>query len=337
MKLIRSEIFGQRDDGRGSDPRRLFALEPLECRLLLSAAIQITGRGQDIANGDLDPNTGNFTDFRNASISVNKAIGTDTRTFEITDTGDAPLDLSKSAISISGPNHSDFILAVKAATVIEPGSSSSFTIAFEPHAAELAFATVTIHSNDPNNPVFSFAIQGTGVKPKNLGKNLLSATTQAGSGTAAVVGSEVTINYTGWLPDGLVFDSSVADPQAPGHAPLQITVGAHSVVAGWEDGLVGIEPGETRILFIPAALAYGAAGNSSQLVAIPPNTPLIISVTAVSVSASPSLEVTGNDDGSDVVILNGSSTPTLSNGALLRAAATGPPSHAPPRIPALAP
>ena len=288
-------------------------LESLERRVLLDAGIQVSGRSQGISNGELAPDTRDLTDFRSASTMVSKNIGVTGHVFNIMDTGDSPLQLGD--VIVSGANKGDFTLTTQPSTIILPGGSSAFTLSFKPRGTGVRTAMVTIHSNDPSTPDFTFAVQGTGVKPTNLGQNLLSATTRTGSGNSAVLGSQVTVNYTEWLPNGLVVDSSVPDPQVPSpHASMQIIIDAHKVIAGWEQGLVGIQPGETRILFIPAALAYGETGNSSGLVTVPPNSPLILSVTAVTVSAAPTLEVTGNNDGSDVPIIEGSEIPTSANG-----------------------
>jgi FKBP-type peptidyl-prolyl cis-trans isomerase len=52
------------------------------------------------------------------------------------------------------------------------------------------------------------------------------------------------------------------------------------VIAGWEEGLVGMKAGGIRRLYIPAALGYGAQGTGP----IPPNADLIFDVQVVSVA-----------------------------------------------------
>jgi FKBP-type peptidyl-prolyl cis-trans isomerase len=60
----------------------------------------------------------------------------------------------------------------------------------------------------------------------------------------------VTVQYTGWTPDGKVFDSSV---------PLgePVTLPLDGVIAGWTEGLQLMVKGEKRRFWIPAELAYG--------------------------------------------------------------------------------
>jgi FKBP-type peptidyl-prolyl cis-trans isomerase FkpA len=103
---------------------------------------------------------------------------------------------------------------------------------------------------------------------------------RAGTGTAAASGDTLTVTYTGWLfddsrPDdkGLQFDSNA------GGTPFSFTLGAGQVIAGWDQGLVGIQPGGIRRLVVPPDLAYGAVRNGP----IPPNSTLVfdVEVTAV--------------------------------------------------------
>ncbi len=95
-----------------------------------------------------------------------------------------------------------------------------------------------------------------------------------GTGAEATVGNILSVNYTGKLQDGTVFDTSV------GKGPIQFTLGAGDVIPGWDQGLQGMKVGGKRLLIIPAALGYGASGYGP----IPPNAPLIFEVELVGVS-----------------------------------------------------
>jgi peptidylprolyl isomerase len=64
-------------------------------------------------------------------------------------------------------------------------------------------------------------------------------------------GDTVRVHYTGKLEDGSVFDSS------NGRDPLEFTVGAGEVIAGFDQAVAGMSPGEEREVRIPAAEAYG--------------------------------------------------------------------------------
>ncbi|HEY2431340.1 MAG TPA: FKBP-type peptidyl-prolyl cis-trans isomerase [Vicinamibacterales bacterium] len=85
-----------------------------------------------------------------------------------------------------------------------------------------------------------------------------------GTGDVAVSGNILTVNYTGWLYDtskpdtkGLLFDTS------NGKTPFVFTLGTASVIAGWDQGLVGMKVGGIRRLVVPPSLAYGGIRNSS--------------------------------------------------------------------------
>ena len=73
-----------------------------------------------------------------------------------------------------------------------------------------------------------------------------------GTGAAPVVGKKVAVHFTGMLTDGRVFDSS-----RPGGRPYEFTLGAGTVIKGWDEGIAGMKVGSRRILTIPANLAYG--------------------------------------------------------------------------------
>jgi peptidylprolyl isomerase/FKBP-type peptidyl-prolyl cis-trans isomerase FkpA len=103
-----------------------------------------------------------------------------------------------------------------------------------------------------------------------------------GTGTEATAGRRVTVHYTGWLYDpsqaqnkGRQFDSSV------GGQPFTFTLGANTVIRGWEQGVPGMRVGGQRRLTIPPELGYGAAGSPPV---IPPNATLVFDVEAIAVN-----------------------------------------------------
>jgi peptidylprolyl isomerase len=64
-------------------------------------------------------------------------------------------------------------------------------------------------------------------------------------------GNVVKVHYTGKLNDGKVFDSS------EGREPIQFTIGDNKVIPGFEKALIGMGPGESKTIKIPAEDAYG--------------------------------------------------------------------------------
>jgi len=106
-------------------------------------------------------------------------------------------------------------------------------------------------------------------------------TVSVGSGEEAQVGMVVSVHYTGKLEDGTVFDSSI-----PRGEPFSFTLGQGRVIKGWEQGILGMLVGETRVLTIPSELGYGANG-AGEL--IPPDATLIFEVELLEVNWPPQL------------------------------------------------
>jgi FKBP-type peptidyl-prolyl cis-trans isomerase len=79
----------------------------------------------------------------------------------------------------------------------------------------------------------------------------------------------VSVHYTGWLEDGTQFDSSLDRGQ-----PFSFPVDTGSVIAGWDEGVLGMKVGGKRQLVIPADLAYGDTGSGI----IPPGATIIFDV-----------------------------------------------------------
>ncbi len=65
-------------------------------------------------------------------------------------------------------------------------------------------------------------------------------------------GDNVKVHYTGKLPDGTVFDSS------EGRGPLSFAVVSGQVIKGFEEAVLGMEVGESKVVDIPVDKAYGA-------------------------------------------------------------------------------
>ncbi len=79
-----------------------------------------------------------------------------------------------------------------------------------------------------------------------------------GSGDAVKVGDTVVVNYTGMFDNGKAFDSNVL-PEFKHVEPFEVgNIGKAQVIAGWNEGIVGMKVGEKRKLIVPPSLGYGA-------------------------------------------------------------------------------
>lgn len=111
--------------------------------------------------------------------------------------------------------------------------------------------------------------------PTKTSSGLQYIDTKVGDGAEAKAGSQVTVNYTGYLTNGTVFDTSLK----AGRSPFPFTLGAGQVIKGWDEGVAGMKVNGKRRLIIPPELGYGASGQGS----IPPNSQLIFDVELLSV------------------------------------------------------
>jgi FKBP-type peptidyl-prolyl cis-trans isomerase FkpA len=68
-----------------------------------------------------------------------------------------------------------------------------------------------------------------------------------GEGDSVVWGEEVRVGFDGWLSNGTLFDSDE-------HTLL---MGNNEVIAGFEEGILGMRLGGVRRLIIPPALGFG--------------------------------------------------------------------------------
>lgn len=124
------------------------------------------------------------------------------------------------------------------------------------------------------SPIEGTALQDTlGLSSENF--SLSYVDTKIGTGELAQPKKWYSIRYTGYLPDGTIFDSNVDKQDQP---PFSFPYGAHQVINGWDTGFAGMRVGGTRRLFIPYQLAYGANGRAPK---IPPKSMLIFDVQLV--------------------------------------------------------
>jgi hypothetical protein len=143
-----------------------------------------------------------FTDFNSTVVTG----GTINRTFVIKNIGDAPLNLSGTPkVTIGGTNSSDFTVTVQPTSPVAAADQTTFTIRFDPSAAGLRSATVSIANDDSDENPYTFAIQGTGTT---------TPTTPPTTPNGPVVGGEIYrvnkfVVFAPWLALLLLIGSGV--------------------------------------------------------------------------------------------------------------------------------
>ena len=120
------------------------------------------------------------------------------------------------------------------ATVFEDWGSTCLNNVYPPNAPRLDEISADELSTDPNGLEFATIQEGEGAMPK--------------------LDWEVDVQYTGWLEDGCIFDSSYTRSE-----PTVFPVNA--VIPGWQMALTQMNVGERRRVVIPPDLAYGEAGS----------------------------------------------------------------------------
>lgn len=104
---------------------------------------------------------------------------------------------------------------------------------------------------------------------------------ERGTGAQPRAGQRVTMSYTGFLPDGRIFDASSAQGGL-----LKFRVGRREVIAGLDEVTPLLPVGSRVRIWIPAALGYAAQGvrdpDDGHYI-VPPDTELVFELFVMSV------------------------------------------------------
>ncbi|MCC7204036.1 MAG: choice-of-anchor D domain-containing protein [Phycisphaeraceae bacterium] len=292
-------------------------LQSLEPRLLMAAEIGLfggTAANVEIASGDTTPLFADFTDFGNMRVSdTGTTLHTATRLFTIKNTGTTNLSLTGTPkVVISGANASDFtVTSQPASSVIGASGSTTFLVTFDPSAAGQRNATITIANDDSNEGTYTFSITGLGIDMDSLYGGVYAGSATWGSGINATRGDTIQVHYALYEANGNFLETSV------GGSPFALTLGLNQVISGWEIGLPGIQPAETRTLIIPPSEAYGDSGHALS------GKTLIFEVTMVgytnAIATPPDMALAGNGQ----EIANGDTTPSTLDGTSLGVVRSG--------------
>jgi len=140
--------------------------------------------------------------------------------------------------------------------------------------------------NEPATLAKYIADNNITAKPTKSG--LYVIVNKKGDGPKVAAGKKVSVNYTGRLLDGTLFDTSrEADAREANkvqegreYGPMTYTVGSQPMIKGWEEGIMGQTAGSDITLVMPSELAYGARGAGKDIL---PYSPLVFNLTIESV------------------------------------------------------
>ncbi|MFA6401621.1 MAG: FKBP-type peptidyl-prolyl cis-trans isomerase [Salinivirgaceae bacterium] len=163
---------------------------------------------------------------------------------------------------------------------VRPNIPANSTLKFE-------IALIQVNKGLPIEP---FSVEGKTIEKGK--KKLKYVLIEPGSGSLAQFGDNAYIHYTGFLPDGTIFDSSVKKGD-----PVRITVGSKQVIEGWDLGLFLMKKGTKIKLYIPPKLAYGNEGYKNL---VPENSPIILDLEMVDL-IPPEPIVKWNSDGKQII------------------------------------
>jgi cyclophilin family peptidyl-prolyl cis-trans isomerase len=124
-------------------------------------------------------------------------------------------------------------------------------------------------------------------KAKQLPSGLKMLVLKEGDGEKPKIGQKVDVMYSGYLPNGTLFESNYEEiakkyntydekrAQGGGYMPAAMTYATNSgLVAGFEEGMLTMKVGDKVRLFIPSHMGWGEQGAGP----IPPNSDVIFDV-----------------------------------------------------------
>lgn len=224
--------------------------------------MEVQGNAVPIADGDVAPQTADHTDFGPVAVTG----GTAARSFTILNVGGTNLTLSGTPkVALGGMHAVDFTVSVQPAGPVAAGARSEFSVVFNPSAAGVRTATLSIANDDSDENPYDFAIQGTGTTNPLL--SVTPAIRYAGStpGTATFV-----VTNTG--------SGNMAYSAAESETWLSITHGANGTNGGTVTVAFLTNSVMTMRTGIVTMTAAGAGGSPVQVQVVQGLPPVLLTV-----------------------------------------------------------
>lgn len=138
----------------GVDNGEFYYIDNITVRGTTIPEINLTANSTNIASGSTTISTGINTDFGSTDINT----GSVTRTFTVQNTG-----LANLSVWSVYTNSGDFSASISS-SVINPGSSATLTVVFNPTNAGVRNGVVSISNNDGDEGTYTFSVQGIGTE-----------------------------------------------------------------------------------------------------------------------------------------------------------------------------
>ncbi len=122
-------------------------------------------------------NNANDQDILDGSTTINTTLGTDygslchagtansSNTYKVSNTGDGDLTFGGTALTISNTTDFSISTGITNSSTLAASNNITFTIQFDPQSAGTKTCTVTVNSDDADEAVYNFEIQGVGLNP----------------------------------------------------------------------------------------------------------------------------------------------------------------------------
>ena len=131
-----------------------------------------------------------------------------------------------------------------------------------------------MHQNHIDDSIIAVYLKQNNLKAVKAESGFYYVVRKAGAGAKPGPGMTATVNYTGKLLSGKVFDSNT--DSAFGHVqPLAFHVGKAEVIKGWDEGVALMPIGSQYTFILPSSMGYGPHGSGPD---IGPNAILIFDI-----------------------------------------------------------
>ncbi|MEQ8747371.1 choice-of-anchor D domain-containing protein, partial [Pyruvatibacter sp.] len=279
-----------------------------------TADIAVTGNGQTIASGDVNPSVVDHTDFGSTGVTGGQVA----RTYTLTNPGSANASLTGTPlVAISGAHAGDFSVTSQPANATISTFARTFVVRFDPSAAGLRTATVSIDNNVAGKNPYTFAIAGTGTAvPPEINVTGNGQTITSGDATPT------TADHTDFGSVGVSAAAGTRTFTIENTGAGLLTLGANAV------SVSGADAARFTVTAQPAT-SVAASGSTTFTVAFDPlingaanatlsianddgdESPYTFAITGTGTGGAPEINVTGNG----ITILNGDNFAQVADGS----------------------